>query len=178
MRVSFNLGATAALRVSVGLLSLRPASSTTAAPAGTGSTPWTSWATTGPSCATRRTETPARVALAWTAKGLLEEEEAQPLSRGPGCPLSRARCRADPRCEGAAAAPPPGTGESHSRECSLFALARFFAVHSGTMHSDFGRENGPFTLTHFFFFLCTCVYACVPDWWPDGEMGVGLKVKK
>lgn len=138
---------------------LRPASSTTAAPAGTGSTPWTSSATTGPSCATRRTETPARVESARAAKGL-KEEEVPPLSRGPGCPPSRARCWAAPRREGAATAPPPGTGECHSRECSLFALARFFAVHSGTMHSDFGREMGPSHL-HIFFFLCMCV--CVPD---------------
>lgn len=38
----------------------RLASSTTAAPAGTGSIPWTSWATTARWCATRRTGTPAK----------------------------------------------------------------------------------------------------------------------
>lgn len=134
----------------------RPASSTTAAPAGTGSTPWTSWATTGPSCATRRTGTPARADGSKPSEG---PEEEPPLFRG------EAACRGEHVCRLSLGARAPRhytrhwdiTVENvHFCTCYLFAV-----VHSGTMHSDFGSDEGPFTLAF-----------SPPDLWP--EMGVSL----
>lgn len=58
------------------LLTSRPASSTTAALVGTGSTPWTSWATTGPLCATRRTGIQAKTGESKYTDG----PEEEPLS--------------------------------------------------------------------------------------------------
>lgn len=142
--------------VTLGRSDSRPASSTTAAPAGTGSTPWTSWATTGPSCATRRTGTPARADGSKPSEG---PEEQPPLFRG------EAACRGEHVCRLSLGARAPRhytrhwdiTVENvHFCTCYLFAV-----VHSGTMHSDFGSDEGPFTLAF-----------PPPDLWP--EMGVSL----
>lgn len=133
----------------------RPASSTTAAPAGTGSTPWTSWATTGPSCATRRTGTPARADASEPSEGP-EEEPAHPR----GCPPKSARV---PDVPSGARAPRHSTRHwDITVENVHFCTCYLFAVHSGTMHSDFGSHKGPFTLA----------FPPPQDLWP--EMGVSL----
>lgn len=134
----------------------RPASSTTAAPAGTGSTPWTSWATTGPSCATRRTGTPARADGSKPSEG---PEEEPPLFRG------EAACQGEhvvppvPRCEGT-----PALHQAlgyHCRKCSLLHLLPFCCCSQWHYAQWLWERRGA---------LHTCISP--PDLWP--EMGVSL----
>lgn len=118
-------------------LTRRPASSTTAAPAGTGSTPWTSWATTGPSCATRRTGTPARADESTHYEGLEEES-----LYGTRLPAEESTSAGRPSVRGHHGTP-PGTGDI-TVEMFTFALATFllFTVALCTV-TLLGETRGP-----------------------------------
>lgn len=160
---------------SITCLSHRPASSTTAALAGTGSTPWTSWATTGPSCATRRTGTPARADGSKHSEG----PEEEPLSTGWGCPPRRARVPDLPQYEGTMAL--HQAQGYHCRKCSLLHLLHFCcsqwhyaqwpcwerqgALHTYAFSQTCGQTEMGVSLKlrsgrkcHFFFFFLFCLH--------------------
>lgn len=143
------------------LLPPRPASSTTAALAGTGSTPWTSWATTGPSCATRRTGTPARTDGSRHAGG---PEEERPSRRGEATRQGEHVCRKSLSTR----APwhPTRHWGYHCRKCSLLHLLHFCCCSQWHYAQWLWERQGALH-----------TYAFSQNLWPDGKMGVSLRLR-